>query len=465
MAKQKTISKEITIKGKGLHSGLEVTMMLKPVDAGHGIKFQRIDLEEKTVIAATADNVTETSRGTTIESNGAKVSTIEHLMAALTAKGIDNLLIEINASEVPIIDGSAKPYMDALSEVGTKDLDAERITFAIKEKIKYSDEEKGIEIIAYPDDEYSLSVLVDYDSQLVKNQFAELDNLEDFDKEISPCRTFCFYSELEPLLKNANLIKGGEINNAVVIIDKDLTQEELDKTLEMFKQPKVDIKKVGSFVSNPELYFNNEPARHKLLDLVGDLSLVGYQFKGRIFARRPGHKANTEFSKILRNIIKQELQGNKAPAYDPNKKPLYDINDIKRLLPHRPPFLLIDKIIDMDDESIVGVKNVTMNEPFFVGHFPDEPVMPGVLMIEALAQTGGIFALSKVEDPENYLTYFMKIDKIKFRGKVVPGDTLIFKISLLTPIRRGIVHMGGTAFVGDNPVFEGEMMAQLAKIK
>lgn len=465
MAKQKTISKEITLKGKGLHSGLDVTMTLKPANENQGIKFVRVDIEAKPEIAAVADNVTETARGTTLEANGAKISTIEHLMAACASTGIDNLTIEIDASEVPIMDGSAKPYIDEIKKVGTKDLEAEKFVYAIKEKIKYTDEEKGIEIIAYPDDDYSLSVLVDYDSVLVKNQFAELDSLELFEKEISQCRTFCFYTELEPLLKNSNLIKGGAINNAVVIIDKDLSQDELDKTLEMFNQPKVDLSKVGSFVSNPGLYFNNEPARHKLLDLVGDLNLVGYQFKGRIFARRPGHKANTEFAKVLRNLIKKDLLGNKAPDYDPNKKPLYDINQIKQLLPHRPPFLLIDKIIDMDEESIVGIKNVTMNEPFFVGHFPDEPVMPGVLMIEALAQTGGIFALSKVDDPENYLTYFMKIDKIKFRDKVVPGDTLKFRLKLLSPIRRGIVHMGGTAFVGNNPVFEGEMMAQLAKIK
>ena len=465
MAKQRTIKEDILVNGKGLHSGQEVKMTLKAAKENHGIKFIRTDIEEKPEIPALAEFVTETARGTTLESKGAKISTIEHLLAATTAMKLDNLRIEVNASEVPILNGSAKPYIDYIKKAGIKEQSVEKYAFTIKEKIKYYDEEKGIEIIAYPDDEYSLSVLVDYDSHLVKNQFAELDNLEDFEKEISPCRTFCFYSELEPLLKNSNLIKGGELNNAVVIIDKDLTQGELDKTLDMFKQPKVDLSKMGSFVANPELYFNNEPARHKLLDLVGDLGLVGHPIKGRIFARRPGHKANTEFAKILRKIVTEDLQGNKAPDYDPNKKPLYDINQIKGLLPHRPPFLLIDKIIDMDEESIVGIKNVTMNEPFFVGHFPDEPVMPGVLMIEALAQTGGIFSLSKVDDPENYLTYFMKIDKVKFRGKVVPGDTLKFKLNLLTPIRRGIVHMTGMAYVGNNPVFEGEMMAQLAKIK
>ncbi len=463
--KQKTIAKEVSIQGKGLHTGINVTMTCKPAKENHGVKIKRIDLDGEPTIQAVIDNVINTARGTTLEENGAKISTIEHVLASLIGLGIDNVLIEINAPEAPIMDGSAKPITEALESAGIVTQETERDVFEIKEKIRYKDEESGVEIIAYPDDKYSISVLVDYESELVKNQFAELEDIEDFKKEIANCRTFVFYSELEVLLKNKNLIKGGEINNAIIILDKKVTQEEINKTTDMFRQPRIDISKSGKFVAYPPLYFENEPARHKLLDIIGDIALVGYPIKARIFAKRPGHKANTEFAKVLRNFIKQELAGNKPPVYDPNQTPVYDINDIKKILPHRSPFLLVDKILSMDDTNIVGLKNVTMNEPFFVGHFPEDPIMPGVLVVEAMAQVGGIFALSKVPDPENYLTLFMKIDQVRFKNKVIPGDTILFKLSLLSPIRRGIVHMKGQAFVGKKIVTEAEMMAQLVKIK
>lgn len=463
--RQRTIAKDFSITGKGLHTGLDVTMTCKPAKENQGILIKRIDLEGEPTIQAIADHVVDTARGTTLEANGAKISTIEHVLAALVGLGIDNLTIEVNAPEAPIMDGSAQGIVEAIELAGIVSQQEDREVFEIKEKIRYKDEESGIELIAYPDDKYNISVLVDYESELVKNQFAELEDIEDFKKEIARCRTFVFYSELERLLKNQNLIKGGELNNAIIILDKEISQDEINTTTDLFQQPRIDITQSGKFLANPPLYHENEPARHKLLDIIGDLALVGYPIKARIFAKRPGHKANTEFAKVLRKFIKQELAGNKPPVYDQNQDPVYDINDIKKMLPHRPPFLLVDKIISMDGNGIVGLKNVTMNEPFFVGHFPHDPIMPGVLIVEAMAQVGGIFALSKVEDPENYLTLFMKIDQVRFKNKAVPGDTILFKLTLLSPIRRGIVHMKGQAFVGKKLATEAEMMAQLVKVK
>jgi len=461
--KQQTLANAIKLSGKGLHTGKNVSLELIPAAVNHGIQFQRIDLENQPLVPALADFVTDTSRGTTLEKDGVKITTIEHLMATLFALGVDNCLIKVDAAELPIFEGSSSVYVQEVEKAGILAQEVDRKVYEIREKITYSVPEKGIEIVAYPDDKYSVNVLIDYPSSLLKNQYAELSNIEDFKNEISSCRTFVFYSELEPLLKN-DLIKGGDIENAVVFIDQDIDQTELNRMADVFKRPHVE-KGHQNYLCNPDLKFNNEPARHKLLDVIGDLALTGTYIKGKIIAKRPGHMANTEMAKIIRKaIIKEELVTT-VPYYNPNEKPLYDINQIKKMLPHRPPFLLVDKILRIYENGIVGLKSVTMNEPFFVGHFPDEPVMPGVLMIEAMAQVGGIFALSKVEDPERFTTYFMKIDQIKFRDKVVPGDTLLFRLNLISPIRRGIVHMKGMAYVGDKNVFEGEMMAQIAKIK
>jgi UDP-3-O-[3-hydroxymyristoyl] N-acetylglucosamine deacetylase / 3-hydroxyacyl-[acyl-carrier-protein] dehydratase len=461
--KQKTLAKEVSLTGKGLHTGLDVTITFKPAAENHGYKFQRVDLNEKPIISAIVDHVTDTSRGTTLEENGVRISTIEHVLAALSGMSVDNALIEINAPETPILDGSAKFYTKVIEEAGVAEQNAEKKYFVLKEKIQYINEEKGIEITAYPDDHLNISALIDYKSNYLKNQYAELNNIADFKNEISSCRTFVFFHELEYLLKN-NLIKGGDLNNAIVIIDKEVGQEELDKMADLFNKPRISVKP-GHILSNPDLSFINEPARHKILDILGDISLVGMPIKAKIVAKRPGHMGNTEFAKILRKLLKKELAAGAPPVYNPNQVPLMDINQIQKLLPHRPPFLLVDKILSLDDQSIVGLKNVTMNEPFFVGHFPGEPIMPGVLQIEAMAQVGGILVLSSVPDPENYLTLFMKIDQVKFKRKVVPGDTLLFKLKLLSPIRRGICHMFGQAFVGENVATEGEMMAQIVKIK
>ncbi len=461
--KQKTIAKEITIKGKGLHTGLQVCMTIKPATSNHGIRFIRIDLDENPIVNAVAENVIDTSRGTTLDQNGVRISTIEHVLAALTSFGIDNVLIEIDAPEAPIMDGSSLPFVEAIKTVGTTELDADRKYFELKERVEFVDLEKGIEIVAFPDDHYSLNVMIDYNSKVLGNQYAALNSLNDFEKEIAPCRTFVFLHELELLLKH-NLIKGGDIDNAIVIVDRQVNQEELDRLSGLFNKPKISVQPEG-VLNNIELRYSNEPARHKLLDMVGDLTLVGMPIKARIIASRPGHHANTEFAKILRKIIKKEALKPSLPKLNLNEAPLLDVNQIMQVLPHRPPFLLVDKILVRNETTVIGVKNVTMNEPFFVGHFPSEPVMPGVLQIEAMAQVGGLLVLNTVPDPENYLTYFLKIDKVKFKKKVVPGDTIIFKMDLIEPIRRGIAVMFGQAFVGDNIVCEGELTAQISKVK
>ncbi len=461
--KQKTLAKDVSLTGKGLHTGLHVNLVIKPAVANHGIRFMRIDLDENPIVHAIVDNVVDTSRGTTLDENGVRIGTIEHLLAAITGHRIDNALIEIDGPEAPILDGSSKPIYDAIEAAGTVELEADRKYFELKERIEFIDIDKGIEIVAFPDDHLSLTVQIDYNSKVLGNQYASMNSLSEFGKEISPCRTFVFLHELELLVKH-NLIKGGDVDNAIIIVDRQVTQEELDRLAGIFNKPKVSVQPEG-VLNNIELRFRNEPARHKLLDMIGDITLVGMPIKARIIASRPGHHANTEFAKLIRKTIKKENLKPAVPKYSPNETPLLDVNQIMKVLPHRPPFLLVDKIITKADNLIVGVKNVTMNEPFFVGHFPQEPVMPGVLIVEAMAQCGGILALGSVPDPENYSTYFLKIDKVKFKRKVVPGDTLIFKLELIEPIRRGIVTMWAQAFVGENLVTEAELCAQIAKNK
>ncbi len=461
--KQKTIRKAVTVKGKGLHSGVEVELTFNPAPANHGFVFQRTDLPNQPLIRALAEYVTETSRGTTLEENGGKVMTIEHCLAACVGMEIDNLLIQLNGPEAPILDGSSKIYVEAIESVGVEEQDAEKVYFTPSERVEYYDEAKGIHIIAYPDAELSMNVLIDYNSKVLGNQYATLDDLKKFKHEIAPCRTFVFLHELELLAKH-NLIKGGDLDNAIVIMDRQVSQEELDRLAKLFNKPSINVKPEG-VLNNLDLHFPNEPARHKLLDLIGDLSLIGMPFKGKIIATRPGHHANTEFARILRQMAKKEKAKKHIPKYNPNDEALINVVGIQDILPHRPPFLLVDKIIFRDEKTVIGIKNVTMNEPFFVGHFPGEPIMPGVLQVEALAQVGGVLVLNTVPDPENYLTFFLKIDKLRFKRKVVPGDTLILKMTLLEPMRRGIALMYGEGYVGDSLAIEGEMMAQISKAK
>ncbi|MFA5649468.1 MAG: bifunctional UDP-3-O-[3-hydroxymyristoyl] N-acetylglucosamine deacetylase/3-hydroxyacyl-ACP dehydratase [Bacteroidales bacterium] len=460
---QTTLKGEISLTGKGLHTGVDVKLNICPAPENTGYVFVRTDLEGEPTIDAIADNVIDTSRGTTIEQNGNRVSTVEHVLASLSGMGVDNAFIKIDGPEVPILDGSAKRFVEEIQKVGIQEQEAERGFYVIKEKLVYTDVERGIEIAAYPDDSFSIDVLIDYNSKVLGNQYAQLSNLSDFAEQVAPCRTFVFFHELEILLKN-NLIKGGDLQNAIVIMEQEIKQEELDRIADLFNKPRVHVKPEG-ILNNVDLRFHNEPARHKLLDIVGDLALVGRRIKGKIIAKRPGHLANTELAKIIRKMARKEAMKPNVPKIDFSQTPLYDINQIRNILPHRPPFLLIDKIMQMDNNTIVGIKNVTMNEDFFVGHFPEEPVMPGVLQIEAMAQVGGIFVLNTVPDPENYTTYFLKIDRVKFKRKVVPGDTLVFRLELLEPIRRGIANMFGQAFVGENLVMEGELLAQIVKQK
>jgi UDP-3-O-[3-hydroxymyristoyl] N-acetylglucosamine deacetylase / 3-hydroxyacyl-[acyl-carrier-protein] dehydratase len=461
--KQKTIRKAVTLSGKGLHTGLQVDVTFRPAPENHGYVFKRIDLENQPLIRAVAENVVDTARGTTIAENGVKIGTIEHLMASLYGQEIDNVLLEINGPEAPIIDGSAKFVVRALKEAGIVDQEQDKNYYKINEKISYSDPDKNIDISIYPDDKFSVDVMIDYNSRVLGNQYATLSDLRDFENEIAPCRTFVFFHELEFLLKN-NLIKGGDLENAIVILENEVPQDELDRIADLFNKPRIKRNSEG-VMNNLEMYYSNEPARHKLLDLLGDLSLIGRPIKGRIVATRPGHLANNLFSRKICSIIRQEETESIFPEYDISGKPLLNVQQIMNLLPHRPPFLLVDKIVAMTETTIVGVKNVTMNEGFFIGHFPDEPIMPGVLQVEAMAQVGGILVLSSVPDPENYATYFLKIDRVKFKRKVIPGDTLIFKLQYMSPLRRGIVHMRGQAFVGNELAMEGEMMAQIRKTK
>lgn len=461
--KQRTIAKRVVLKGKGLHTGLDCTLSLVPAPENHGYKFMRTDMEGNPIIDALVENVVDTSRGTALEVDGVRVGTVEHVLSAVYGMGIDNILIELDAPETPILDGSAKGYVKAIIEAGIEEQEANRDYYIIREPVTYTDKDNKVEMAIYPYDGYSVNVLIDFNSPVVANQFATFDITDNYEERIAPCRTFVFLHELERLL-SANMIKGGDLNNAIIIIDRKVTQEELDRLADKFNKPRIEVQPIG-ILNNLELAFANEPARHKLLDVIGDLALLGKPIKGKIIATRPGHTANYEFTKKLKNLIKKEQAGTLAPYYNMNEDPIMDINQIKKLLPHRPPFLLVDKIIAIGEESIVGVKNVTMNEGFFVGHFPEEPVMPGVLMIEALAQVGGLLVLNSVPDPENYSTYFVKIENVKFKRKVVPGDTLLLSLQYASPMRRGIAHMKGKAFVGNNVVMEGEMMAQIVKNK
>jgi UDP-3-O-[3-hydroxymyristoyl] N-acetylglucosamine deacetylase / 3-hydroxyacyl-[acyl-carrier-protein] dehydratase len=461
--KQRTLKESISFSGVGLHTGAKVNLIICPAPANHGYKFQRVDLEGQPIIKADCELVVDTNRGTTLEQNGARVSTIEHVLSALYGNMVDNALIQVDGPEMPIMDGSAAPFVKKILEVGFEEQDVERQYFVLDENIPWEDEERGVEFLAIPDDVYRLTVMVDYKSNILGTDHANIYTLGNYNDEIAPCRTFVFLRELEFLAKN-NLIKGGDIDNAIVLVEREhVPQEELDSLAKLLGKEdlKIEIKGTG-VLNNIELRFRNEPARHKLLDIVGDLALVGKFIKAHILAARPGHYGNVEFAKVLKEQIKK--QEKKGKQFDLTKT-VYDINDIERMLPHRYPFLMVDRIIDLGDEHIVGIKNVTMNEPYFTGHFPGNPVMPGVMQIEAMAQVGGIFALSQVDEPEKYSTYFMKIDETKFKQKVIPGDTVVFELKLVSPIRRGLVNMKGTAYVNGQPVSESVMLAQVIKDK
>ncbi|WP_301753538.1 bifunctional UDP-3-O-[3-hydroxymyristoyl] N-acetylglucosamine deacetylase/3-hydroxyacyl-ACP dehydratase, partial [uncultured Muribaculum sp.] len=437
--KQRTLKESFKVNGKGLHTGLMIEATFLPAPENHGYKFQRLDMEGQPVIDALAEYVTATTRGTVISRGDLRISTIEHALAALYAAGIDNCLIQLNAPELPILDGSAKVYCEKIIEAGIEEQNADKDFYVVKQKIEVRDDTSGSSIVVLPDDEFSIDTMVSFDSPVLTNQYASLDKLDDFSREIGASRTFVFVREVEPLVKG-NLIKGGDLDNAIVIYDSPMQQEELDRLADLMGVPHKNVTEFG-YINDFPLLADNEPARHKLLDVLGDIALIGRPMRGKVIATRPGHSINTTFAKKIRKEIKhQELQ---APIYNPSVEPLMDVNRIRELLPHRYPFLLVDKIIDKGDNYIVGVKNVTGNEPFFVGHFPQEPVMPGVLQVEAMAQTGGLLVLSTVDDPEKYSTYFMKIDNVKFRNKVVPGDTLIFHVSFMTPLRRGCAIMKG----------------------
>lgn len=462
--KQKTIAAEIKMSGVGLHTGETVNITICPAPEKHGYKFQRVDLENKPIIKADPDNVVSTARGTTLEEKGAKVYTTEHLLSALYAMHVDNALIQLDAPEIPIMDGSAMPFIKAIKQVGLKEQDAEREYLELDENIKWEDPEKGTEFLAVPDKEYRVTVMVDYKSPVLGTQHASMYKIDDFEKEIAPCRTFCFLKELEYLATNG-LIKGGDLDNAIVLVERpDISKEELDRLAKLLGKENLSVSAnaIGT-LNNTRLHFENEPARHKLLDIIGDLALVGRPFKGHILAARPGHGGNVQFAKLLKEFAKKSID--KPRKFDLEKEPLYDSIQIEKMLPHRYPFLLVDKVLEITDDAIIGLKNITKNEPMFMGHFPGNPVFPGVLQIEAMAQCGGVFALSKVDEPHLYSTYFMKIDKVKFKAMIRPGDTVVFELVLVSPIRRGLVNMFGKGYVNGRVVVEAEMLAQVVKDK
>ena len=460
MVKQKTIQNEISLTGVGLHTGKEVKMTFKPAPINNGYTFVRVDLEGSPVIEADANYVVNTQRGTNLEKLGVKIQTSEHVLAAFVGCDVDNVIIELNESEPPIMDGSSKYFVEAIEKAGVAEQEAERNYYVVKEVISFMDEATGSEILLMPSDEYQVTTMVDFGTKVLGTQNATMKNISEFKSEIADARTFSFLHELETLLDNG-LIKGGDLNNAIVYVDKEISPKTIENLKVAFGKDSISVKPNG-ILDNLTLHYPNEAARHKLLDVVGDLALVGMRIKGKVIANKPGHFVNTQFAKKLSKIIKIE-QRNQVPVYDLNLEPLMDIHKIMSILPHRPPFLFIDRIIEMSESHVVGMKNVTMNEGFFVGHFPEAPVMPGVIIVEAMAQTGGILVLSTVPDPENYLTFFMKIDNVKFKHKVLPGDTLIFKCDLITPIRRGICHMQAKAYANGKLVAEAELMAQIAK--
>ena len=458
--KQHTLSKSIKISGTGLHTGVMVEMKLVPANPGFGMQFQRVDLPNKPIIKADCDLVTDTSRGTTLQVGEAKVSTVEHILAALVGSGVDNVLIEINGPEIPIMDGSSAPFIKIIEEAGVLEQDAAKAWYSIDENIFHYDETKRVEMVALPALDYQITTLIDFNSPVLGTQHAALTTIKDFKAEISPCRTFCFLHELEALLEH-DLIKGGDINNAIVVVDKPVTNEEMGRLAKVFKREKIEVKSEG-YLNNLELRFPNEPARHKLLDVVGDLALSGYPIKARIIANRPGHSSNVEFAKKIKQYIKKNKHVKDVPVFNPSLTPVFNLEQIEKILPHRYPFLFVDKIIELTDTVIVGVKNVTFNEWFFPGHFPGNPVMPGVLQIEALAQTGGILCINAMPEG-NYDTYFLKIDNCKFKQMVKPGDTMLLKMELTAPIRRGICEMRGTVYVGGKVATEANLVAQVVK--
>ncbi len=460
--KQRTLSRDISFEGIGVHTGIKSKITIKPAPEGHGIKFKRIDLDGQPVVDAVAENVIDTRRSTSIEKDGARVSTIEHLMASLYGMKIDNALIEISGPEVPILDGSAKYYVEAINRVGTVEQAEDKEYFVIKNTIDFTDEERGAEIVTFPDEDFSVHVMIEYKTAVIGHQYATLNSLDEFASQIAPAKTFILLSEVEYLF-DKNLIQGGTLENALIILEKDVTQERLDALAEKLGRPKVKLTKDKGVLNEDILLFNNEPARHKLLDLTGDLALVGMPIKGKILATRPGHTTNVEFAKKIRQEIKRRKLKGTLPDFDLNAKPVMDINKIKDFLPHDHPFLLVDRVVYMDDSQIVGIKSITYDEYFFRGHFPHEPIMPGVIMIECMAQTGGLLVLNSVEDPQRYSSYFLKIDKVKFKRKVIPGDMLVMHMQLLEPIRRGIVVMQGRAYVNNELVLEGVFTAQIVK--
>lgn len=461
MSKQRTLKDSFTLEGKGLHTGLPITITFNPAPENHGYKIKRVDLENQPIIDALAENVGNTQRGTVLIKDNVHVSTVEHAMAALYALRIDNCLIEVNAPEFPILDGSSIRYVEAINKTGIVEQNEERDYFVVRQKMEVIDEETGSKLTLLPDDRLCINSFIEFESKYIPNQSASLDNLEDFEKEIASSRTFVFVREIQKL-RDAGLIKGGDLDNAIVIYERQISQQELDSLADLLGVPHKDAAELG-YLNNKQIQYPNEPARHKLLDIIGDIALIGKPIKGRIIATRPGHKINNKLARLVRKQIKlNEVQ---PPIYDPNKEALFDINKIKELLPHRYPFLMVDKIIEVGQKHIIGVKNITMNEPYFQGHFPQEPVMPGVLQVEAMAQIGGLLVLSQVEEPERYSTYFLKIDNVKFRSKVIPGDTLVFRLNMISEIRRGIAIMKGYAFVGEKLVSEAEFTAQIVKNK